>query len=1180
MFAAYQEGKAAGVQMPAPNVSFTLARHFLPRLLLALVLQYVVAAATTLMPLMISEVITVLNPNADHSQLLFGSAYHYGLVYFAITVVSILCYYTSSAILLDVRVETRSVLIGEVFRKTFRLSLGARATTSPGQLNSFVDSDTNKVAQLPNRVITLATSLTQTVLAIYFLAKHLGISTWFVNFTEDLYMSFLDQRTTLLRELILGIKILKLEAAEKAASRVLNAVRDSQLGVLRRLLRWEAIVLLFLIIQQDAIPTIAITAFYLFGGKLTATAAFTVLAFLRALQDTSSDLENVTMEIAASMPSIRRLSDFLTKPEATGEGITHITEQSAAVAIKMDAATFSHDPDTVRFREAGGSPVFHLSELSLSISRGTFVACVGVVGSGKSTFLSALVGSVALVSGASAVNGSTGYCSQVPWVISGTIANNIRGFAGAANDRAVAEAVDATCLDHDLAVLPDGLETRIGERGIVLSGGQKARLALARAIARDPDIYVLDEPFGALDAHVGRTILEQTLLKRLRGKTIVLATHQLHVALKADIVLVFESGRIVEQGPVHELKAIPGGIFAAMVANLPDQGDEPAQPAQIRPEPIVALKSIEHETRGAIAAFETSQVVAEDRRVGLVKSSVYKGYFRTAGPWVALLPFALLPFAIAADALSQISLVVWSSDAFGWSDGEYFSVFGSLGLMRGVLALLTAASFFVTCYKASTIYYKRALNGLLNAPVQWYDHQPVGRILNRMGADVEMLDVVFPQLLENLCANATGLGGSVIVLVFGSPYMICVLLGLAIPALLAFSLDGLSTILLYTWVDAFVSRQEDTVDLANKSILLLASAQFWIFFRLRVLSAFIILTTLLLAGAGFISANATGLLLVASMAIPSLLNSALFLLCNVEASFNAVERLDHYANHLPMEKARGLSRVPHDWPAAGAISFEQVTLAYGSNAPAINSLSLEISAGEHVGLVGRTGAGKTTLTAALFRLMELSSGRISIDGQDIAEVDLEILRTRLMIVPQEPHLSSGTYRSNLDRNDVYDEAAIWHVLELTGMKGHVAAEELKLEAPVTKDSLSCGQRQLLVMARALLRKDLRVLVLDESTAAVDAEADTRIGALIKDHFKHTTVICIAHRLSTIAGFDRVAVMSEGRLAECAAPYELLTSDEPTLFSELVESTGQANAAGILETARRHYAERASKGVNA
>ncbi|KAJ3179313.1 Multidrug resistance-associated protein 1 [Geranomyces variabilis] len=1211
--AEYQRATASGQQQQQPpHFAWTLAKHLMPRILLALGLELLVVATSTVMPLMISEVLAVLDPTADHSRLWFHSAHHYGVAYFLMTLMSIVCGYARGSLLLDIKIHTRSILIGETFRKAFRLTLGARATTSAGQINSFVDSDITKISALPNRLITFLTAALQIILALYFLARELGASTWItagvyvgmgVGTTwltqyrmraEDSYMSFLDERTTLLRDFIQSVRSLKMEAAEKVMGRAIHSVRESQLHVLVTLLRWEAIVLLFLIIQQDAIPTIAITAFYLFGGKLTASSAFTVLAFLSALQDPSSEMENVTMEIAAAVPSIARLSRFLTKPEETGEHITQMTEQSdAAAAICMDVATFSYDP-AAELNHDEVSPLFRLKELSLSIPRGSFVACVGVVGSGKSTFLSALVGSVSLVGGSSTVNGSVAYCSQVPWIISGTIENNIKGFARAASDRVVKDAVEATCLDQDLALLPQGLQTRIGERGINLSGGQKSRLALARAIARDPDVYVLDEPFGALDALVGRSIVEQTLLKRLRGKTVILATHQLHVACKADIVLVFEKGRIVEQGSVSDLKRTPRSIFANMVASLPDESEE--QTFEDEAHRDMALGSVADDTLGALAAFQTSQVVAEDRRVGFVKAGVYKSYFKTAG-FMAILPLALLPLAVAADALAQISLVVWSSNAFGWSDSKYFAMFGSLGLMRSVFALLTAASCFITCYRASLAYHKKALDGLVNAPVWWYDHQPVGRILNRMGADVEMLDVEFPPLLENLSANATGLGGSIIVLVFGSPYMLLLFAAMSIPAALAFqyfqasyrelkrlssllqsplsahvseSLDGLSTIMIYGWVDAFVARQEETVDLANKSILLLGSARSWVFFRLRTLSSFIILTTLVLAGAGFIPASATGLLLVASIAIPSLLNSTLFLLCDAESSFNAVERLDHYANHLPKEKAQGPFKVSYDWPTEGAISFEDVSIAYGSGAPVIKNLNLKIHAGEHIGLVGRTGAGKSTLAAALFRLMELSSGRIRIDGQDIADVDLEILRTRLMIIPQEPFVSTGTYRSNLDRNDGCTEPALWHALELVGMKEYVAAQDLKLDAPVREESLSCGQRQILVMAKALLRKDLRILILDESTAAVDDEADSRIGELIKDHFKNTTVICVAHRLTTIAAFDRVALMREGEIVECGPPNELLTSAEPSLLSELVESTGQVNAAVIRDiSAKKH-----------
>ncbi|KAJ3171815.1 Multidrug resistance-associated protein 1 [Geranomyces variabilis] len=1199
-----------GAKGQPPNFAWALARHFMPRFILAALMQCFVVACAIIQPLLINQVIKVIDPSADHSGLLFSSAYAYGALYLAMSLASAIVVYTRYSITLDFSIETRSTIIGAVYAKVFRLSLATRRAMSPGALNSFVNADVAKISHITSQFIVLGSALLQMGLAIYFLARTLGVSTWLtagiyiamsVGTTfvgpraadaTDVYMDFMDGRTKGIRELIYGIRTLKMEGAEKQVAKEIDAVRECQLAALRSVQRWLALVLLFMVVQQDAIPTIAIVAFRAFGGRLTASNAFTILGFLAALSGPASQVQGTFMWISGALPSISRINAFLTQEEAAEGDVTQVDASRGAnvPALVMEDASFSFGS------KSDDSAEFKLSNISMSIPKGSFVAVVGATGSGKSAFMSAITGSMALTSGKSEVNGTIGYCPQDPWILSGSIESNIRGFAGRGGVSAVASAVAATCLDRDISILPQGLKTRIGEKGVSLSGGQKARVSLARAIASDADIYALDDPLAALDARVGRTIFEQTLRGRLKGKTIVLATHQLHVVREADIVIVLENGRIAEMGPFAELNSIPGGALAKLTASLSSHEAEPIEQQAASEESAEETESaaVKKDTLAAVEQFETSQVVEEDRREGYVKPAVYLSYFRTAG-WISFVPFVMFPVSVTATALAQILLVVWSSDSYGWTDEAYFIVYASIGSAHTIITLLTGLTFLVICYRAGKLYHQHALHGLVNAPVGWYDHQPAGRILNRMSTDVSELDTEQATLITTAGRNFVDVGGSVVVLAYGSPYMLILFAVLLAPATLLFryfqpsyreikrlasvlqsplsahvseTVGGISTIKVYNWVDSFIRRQEETTDKSNKAAMLLFTVQFWLLLRLSLLSAFIVFFAMILAGAGLVSSATSGLMLVSAINISALINDALRDIGDMEASFNSVERLEHYAYHLPKERSIGTAKVDAAWPSAGAIKFEKFTVGYSIDLPpVIKDLSLDIPAGEHIAIVGRTGAGKTSLCAALFRLMEATSGSIAIDGQNIADIDLDTLRKRLVIVPQEPLLSSGTIRSNLDRHGEFSESAIWHALDLVGMKEFVSTQELKLEAPVTEGgaNLSSGQRQLLVLAKSILIQNLRVLVLDESTAAVDGEGDLRIGELIRDHFKGTTVICIAHRLASIADFDRVAVMAQGQLVEVGTPAELLDNADGE-FAGMVAATGPGNAARIREIA--------------
>ncbi|KAJ3269176.1 hypothetical protein HDV01_001722 [Terramyces sp. JEL0728] len=388
------------------------------------------------------------------------------------------------------------------------------------------------------------------------------------------------------------------------------------------------------------------------------------------------------------------------------------------------------------------------------------------------------------------------------------------------------------------------------------------------------------------------------------------------------------------------------------------------------------------------------------------------------------------------------------------------------------------------------------------------------------------------------------------------------------------TLAGLATVKAYGVEKQFIMRERKLMNISNIPTYLRLFASTWVGLRLESLTCTITLVLCLLGSSSSIDASLIGLALTYAIGYTSLLSLLLMSSSQLENEFNSVERLSYYCDKLPMEAAFKSNDDPDrsKWPSFGEISVKNITMAYPSrpDLPVLKDISFDVKAGEKIGIIGRTGSGKSSLMTALFRIVELSEGSISIDGVDISKIGLEALRKSIQIIPQEPVLFTGTIRDNLDVESLYQDDDIWRVLEMIGLKGYVSSLTDKLESAVAEngENLSVGQRQLICLGRAILLKP-RILIMDEATASVDAEADKLIQVSIKTHFKDTTVLSIAHRLNTIADFDRVLVLENGVKKEYEAPHTLL-SDPTSLFSQLADATGPTNAATLRQVAKSKY----------
>eukprot|EP00884_Botryococcus_braunii_P012469 jgi/Botrbrau1/21222/Bobra.39_2s0023.1 len=597
-------------------------------------------------------------------------------------------------------------------------------------------------------------------------------------------------------------------------------------------------------------------------------------------------------------------------------------------------------------------------------------------------------------------------------------------------------------------------------------------------------------------------------------------------------------------------------------------------------------------------------IVAEERAVGKVERDMYLAYL---GAWG---PMFVLPLAVAGLVASERGcqvlqnwwLSVWSSatssatsssgaSEAGFSNSPYLAVyvlFGvlSLGLQGGRLTTMVVGSL-----TAAKRLHAQLLQHTLRLPMSFFDSQPLGRLLNRFARDTEAVDIKVPEALGSFITSLVNVLFSLLVVVAVSPLAVVAVVPLGVmyeyvrrryvatsrelkrldsialsPIFSTFNetLQGLVTIRAYKRQAAFHAGNQDLIDRSTRCQWPIPQVNRYLAMRLELLGSTIILVAATTAAVIIPrSAALAGLAITASLNLTGVLNWLVRQSTELEVQMNGVERVRAYLR-LPTEAPAIVEarRPPAAWPSKGNIAVQDLVVRYRPELPPVlRGLSFEVGAGEKVGIAGRTGCGKSTLMMALYRMLEAESGRIVIDSLDIAALGLFDLRSRLALVPQDPVLFRGSVRDNLDPFGTSGgDAAIWEALERAGLKPTIRELQGGLEAEVEEGggNLSTGQRQLLCMARALLRKT-RILVLDEATSSVDSETDALIQATVREAFVECTVLTVAHRLHTIADCNRILVLDAGRVHEFDTPGNLL-QDTSSAFFKLVQETEKARVA--------------------
>ncbi|EQC40719.1 hypothetical protein SDRG_01791 [Saprolegnia diclina VS20] len=1098
-----------------------------------------------------------------------------------------------------IALDVTSALQHLLFQKALVLDASARREKSSGEIANMFSTDVQAIINFSVGANQLWLFPLQTIAILYMLHRVIGYAAFVgagvigvVLVTNNCLattqrsvfrrlMELKDARMKSVGEIFGAMQILKLNAWEEKFYDKVSGDREAELGALRSVFRLQS-VWVGLLLAAPIVVTIASLGTYtlVMHKTLSAAKVFTALSLFSMLRFPMMALPQVIANLMQALVATRRIREFLDLHEKdAAEVMTPATHPDAAKAyaaydIVIAHGTFAWTAET--------PPLF--ANVDLSIAKGELVVIHGVVGAGKSSLIAALLGEMHKADGSLVYRGGdVAYFSQQAWIQNSSIRDNI--LFGRRYDRKKYQAVlDACALTKDVALLPAGDRTEIGQKGINVSGGQKARIALARACYSDADIFLLDAPLSAVDAIVQNDIFTKCILGLLAKKTILLVTHcpEIISSKLIDRTIEVTKHGVLTNTPVQ--KELPSPLLQQLVFSRCSSDASDGHEDEPSPLPMPAYPPYAYEEESS----PTGQLIFQEMRSkGRVSTKVFASYVRAIGGVKVLLCWAvLLLVGQTMQVAGDLMLGAWSSAPSTADSHVYLWTYAGLALGGILMCTLRTVSIFVGGLRASRALFDKMTLSLLQAPMQFFDTTPLGRVLNRFSNDMNTVDVQLPMLLDPL----TGVIFSVLVQLTTTVLVIKAAGILLLPLvyiyvqlarsyvtparemervakttkspmlnLISECIDGALVIRAFgqKHMDRFQSTHQANVDAANSATFASQVMTQWFILRVQLLSAHLVLfvSISLVYLRGMLSPGLIGLVLNYTFNMLPSLEYIVSIGAQVETAMVGPERIAEYCS-VPTEPPRVIpGAVPKAWPEHGAISIQNVSFRYKSYDPLVlKQVSVSIRAGEKVGIVGRTGAGKSSLTMALFRIAELASGKIEIDGVDLATIGVRTLRSRLAIIPQNPVLFKGSLRQYLDPFEEFVDADLWSALAKVHMRDRIArADGLDSTVEENGENFSVGERQMLCMARALLRQ-AKVVVMDEATAAIDHATDVLLQRVIRTEFANSTVLTIAHRLDTVLDCDRILVFDQGRIAQCDSPNDLIALGRG-IFYELCQEGG-------------------------
>lgn len=1294
------EDDLADYQLPKTVPIFALLDTFWWQYLTASIFLVLANGGMTCNPLLSKHLIKYVELKAYGHETGVGKGVGYALGSAGVILVTGLCinhfFYRSML----TGAQAKAVLTKALLDKSFRLNAEARHKYPTSKITSMMGTDLARIDfalgfQPFLFVFPIPVAIAIAILIINVGAVSLiGVALLFIFMiaitlsTVKLFKyrakanAFTDRRVDYIKEVLNNLKIIKFYSWEPPYHDGITEVRRKEMKIIYSMQVLRNIVTAFAMSLTLFASMVCFLVLYAVKSKSRDPAAiFSSVSLFNVLTQQVIMLPMALNSGVDAYIGITRVGAFMdageidhkdTKIEAEGDNLNHMIEANDAIRVqnghfewetfeqdneeedkKKDKAGEASKEDSTQEKIKGDDKsegktsdddsstleeksFVGLKKINLTVKKGEFVVITGLIGSGKSSLLSALAGFMKKSEGTLAVNGSLLLCGY-PWVQNATVKENIL-FGNEFNEERYKDVVYSCSLESDLDILPAGDRTEIGERGITLSGGQKARINLARAVYANKDIILMDDVLSAVDARVGKHIMENCFSRMLGDKTRILATHQLSLIGNADRVVFLNGDGSIEIGTFEELSSSNAGFQKLMAFNSDSQSSKDDSSELIEDADDNEVRSLAYEKyeedeereleremiqrqiskRSSIKTNEIDEealhrdynkdktgdgklFMDEEKAENQISFEVYKNYakygsgvFKNYG----IVPIVFLTCVLATfcQIFTNTWLSFWTEHRFnGRNDAFYIGLYIMFTFLSFVM-LTTEFVFLV--YMTNTASVKlniMAVKRILHAPMSFMDTTPMGRILNRFTKDTDVLDNEIGDQMRFLLFTFANIVGVIILCICYLPWFAIAVpfLGFIFVAMANYyqasareikrleavkrsfvynnfneTLSGMATIKAFKAANRFLNKNNTFLNNTNEAYFINIANQRWLAIHLDILACvFALIIALLCVFRVFsISAASVGLLTSYVFQIAGQLSMLIRTYTQVENEMNGVERLCEYAFKIPEEAPYLITEntPPKEWPQQGVVSFDKVNLSYRPELPLVlRDVSFDVKPMEKIGICGRTGAGKSSIMTALYRLSELQSGKIIIDGIDISTLGLQDLRSKLSIIPQDPVLFRGTIRKNLDPFGDYDDNKLWDALRRSGL-----IEGSKLEAVKEQDkdlptlhkfhldqgvedegsNFSLGERQLIAFGRALVR-DSKILILDEATSSVDYETDSKIQATIVREFSQCTILCIAHRLKTIIDYDKILVLDKGEVREFDTPWNLFNLED-SIFQQM------------------------------
>ncbi|KAI1722771.1 ABC transporter transmembrane region domain-containing protein [Ditylenchus destructor] len=1153
-------------------------------------------------PVLLHLLITSLEDKSSSD----GSGYLFASLMLVASFFSAFCDFNFNFYVNKVSLRVNAALLTAVYDKLLQIPQCRLSKFSSGQLINFMSTDMNRIVGFVTSFHAVWSMPMNLGIALYLLYREVGwaflsgLAAAIITVPLNKYiatkigemstkmMRYKDQRIRLVTESMRSIRVVKLNNWEPYFEKRINTIRQKELKYLKARKYLDAICV-YLWASAPVIITIVILSTYtvLMEERLTAAKVFTSLALVNILILPLNAFPWVLNSVVEAIVSKKRFDTFFAIENMDPFSHYALTDSSDKL-LQIDNANFSWSEGK-----------FSLKNYSMCGMKGSIIGIIGPVGSGKTTSLMGILGETGSINhddlGRSktvkirqnAIHEGFAYVGQDCWLRRGTIKENIVCESAYRPDF-FKQVIELTALDHDIALMPGKEEYLIGDEGSTLSGGQRARLALARAIYQDNDVFLLDDPFASLDQNVANFILQNAIIDYLkqRGKLIVICTHHPQYLRQADTVIRLRtSGEIEKTGTPEEIL------------------DENHMTIENEPQ---SRKGTCCKEEPFDAAERVCQADNEEKQEGTVKIGVYWSYLRATGYFLSLLIGCSIFLMQISKNASDVWLSKWtinssvtvfpdpSEQQYDWSfpfgsrpfmtlkEGDeydrttfFLAIYVCIAALNTIFTLIRAFLFAYGGVVAATNLHEKLLHRVVHSTVAWFDSTPWGRIVNRLSSDVYTVDDSLPFQLNICLASIVNLAGALLITLFALPSLLplVVLLfivyyfiqryyrfttcevkritSLTLSPLYSHITDtvtGLITIRAQRFAERFTAILRDRLDKNLCAQYSGMAASQWLAVRLQLLGV-VMVSAIAFAGVlearlFYVETGLIGLALTYALSLTNLLNGLLCSFIETEKELVSVERIVEYVEDTPVEETteevENLDRFLYCRSINGQIDFTCVSLRYGTDLPwALTNVTFRVEAGQRVAITGRTGAGKSSIFQALLRAHPIETGKIFIDGFiDIAgpQLDPRAVRSMFGYVSQHAFIFSGTIRDNLvvDKESIPDET-ILSIIVKAGLEDWLAnCGGLDAEVTESGNNFSFGERQILCLCRTILAKP-KIILIDEATAHVDENRHIMLNRLIRNALPQATVLSIVHRRTGLEEFDWILEMSNGSVRRQGPP---------------------------------------------